>query len=354
MLFPRISFGMIVLNGEPFLQANLQALYPFAHQILVVEGAVPAAAAAATDAGHSRDRTLSIVREFQRDHDPRAIVTLITAEDHGYPNGFWPGEKLEQSRAYAARADGEWLWQVDVDEFYLPGDMLRIADGLLRDPTLMSVSFPQLLFWGGIDYVVDGWYLRWLQPEVHRIFRWGAEMQLVDHRPPTVINGDGVDLRRLPRCTAAELRRLGIYLYHYSTVLPQQTLAKSAYYARAPWAAFPAMNEWAEQQFFALRDAFHVHNVYHYPSWLRRFHGDHPPVINALWQRLQQDGTVLRPTADLQRLTARPDYRLACLALALYGLLRVPLELQLTALGRRLPQRMRRRLRGLVGRWLLP
>jgi hypothetical protein len=35
---PLISFGMIVLNGEPFLRYNLRVLYPFAHQIIVVEG----------------------------------------------------------------------------------------------------------------------------------------------------------------------------------------------------------------------------------------------------------------------------------------------------------------------------
>ena len=27
---PRITFGMIVLNGEPFLEYNLRSLYPFA------------------------------------------------------------------------------------------------------------------------------------------------------------------------------------------------------------------------------------------------------------------------------------------------------------------------------------
>lgn len=36
---PRITFGMIVLNGEPFTRYNLRALYPFAHEIIVVEGA---------------------------------------------------------------------------------------------------------------------------------------------------------------------------------------------------------------------------------------------------------------------------------------------------------------------------
>jgi hypothetical protein len=39
----KITFGMIVLNGEPFIGNNLRSLYPFAHQIVVVEGACPVA-----------------------------------------------------------------------------------------------------------------------------------------------------------------------------------------------------------------------------------------------------------------------------------------------------------------------
>ena len=57
--WPRITFGMIVLNGEPFIRYNLRALYPFAHQIIVVEGAAPAAANIATGDGHSSDGTLA-------------------------------------------------------------------------------------------------------------------------------------------------------------------------------------------------------------------------------------------------------------------------------------------------------
>ena len=40
---PRITFGIIVLNGEPFVRYNLRSLYHFAHEIIVVEGAVQAA-----------------------------------------------------------------------------------------------------------------------------------------------------------------------------------------------------------------------------------------------------------------------------------------------------------------------
>jgi hypothetical protein len=51
---PTITFGMIVLDGMPFLPYNLRALYPFAHQIIVVEGASPGAAVIAGPVALSR------------------------------------------------------------------------------------------------------------------------------------------------------------------------------------------------------------------------------------------------------------------------------------------------------------
>ena len=37
---PRVTFGIIVLNGEPFTRYCLRALYAFAHEIIVVEGKI--------------------------------------------------------------------------------------------------------------------------------------------------------------------------------------------------------------------------------------------------------------------------------------------------------------------------
>ncbi|MDX9763319.1 MAG: glycosyltransferase family A protein, partial [Desulfomonilia bacterium] len=98
---PNITFGIIVLNGEPFTRYCLRQIYPHAHQIIVVEGAAPAARNISTSDGHSTDGTLQVLRDFQQYEDPDRKITIITAEDEGHPDGFWPGEKDEQSRANA-------------------------------------------------------------------------------------------------------------------------------------------------------------------------------------------------------------------------------------------------------------
>ena len=66
---PRVTFGIIVLNGEPFTRYNLRALYPSAHEIIVVEGVVPVAASIATRDGHSTDGTLEALYRFKAEED---------------------------------------------------------------------------------------------------------------------------------------------------------------------------------------------------------------------------------------------------------------------------------------------
>ena len=64
---PRISFGIIVLNGEPFIEACIRSLWPHAHEIIVVEGACPGAEMNATPTGHVRDHTVAVIERLQRD-----------------------------------------------------------------------------------------------------------------------------------------------------------------------------------------------------------------------------------------------------------------------------------------------
>ncbi|MRR39316.1 glycosyltransferase family 2 protein, partial [bacterium] len=171
MSLPRISFGIIVLNGEPFTRYCLRQIYPHAHEIIVVEGAAPGAAASATQEGHSADGTLDVLMHFKKEEDPENKLTIITAEDEGHPDGFWPGEKDEQSRAYAKRATGDYLWQVDIDEFYRTGDMEMIIDWIGKDPSISGISFRWKNFWGGFRYLADGWQYRDMVSEMKGIRR---------------------------------------------------------------------------------------------------------------------------------------------------------------------------------------
>ena len=194
---PRVSFGIIVLNGEPFTRYCLRSLYPHAHEIIVVEGGHEDTRSVTTPDGHSIDGTLDVLYRFRDEEDPEGKVKIVTRD------GFWPKkdelgrDRTPQSRAYAELATGDYLWQVDIDEFYRDADIRTVLDMLSSDPSITAVSFRERTFWGDIRYVADGWYLRRGKDCFHRLFKWGAEYRYVTHEPPTVHDPSGRDLRDL-------------------------------------------------------------------------------------------------------------------------------------------------------------
>lgn len=338
MTAPRITFGMIVLNGEPFIRYSLRALYPFAHEIIVVEGAAPGARGVARDDGHSSDGTLETLSEIQAREDPERKIIVVTAEDEGHPSGFWPGEKDEQSRAYAVRARGTHLWQVDSDEFYAEQGMRTVVDTLAERPEIDAMSFHQVTFWGDLRYIVDGWYLRRGAAQYHRLFRWGPGYAYATHRPPTVLDDTGRNLRDGVWMDSAQTSRLGVTLFHYSLLFPKQVREKCDYYANAPWAQRAGAIEWAEHSFKRLEHPYRVHNVYDYPSWLDRYDGDHPAAVQELMRDLPSLGVETRGTDDIERLLASRRYRCGRTALQLLD----PVDTFARRLARRTKRLVRR------------
>ena len=312
MDLPKVTFGIIVFNGEPFTRYCLRALYPVAHEIIVVEGASQPAACLAGADGHSTDGTLDTLYGFAADEDPENKLHIVVRD------GLW-SEKDEQSQAYAARATGDYLWQVDIDEFYRPEDTQAILHMIVREPQTTAVSFKQITFWGGFDYVTDGWYLRRGAGVYHRLFKWGPGYRYVTHRPPTVHDARGRDLRSRKWIGARELARRGIFLYHYSLLFPRQVIEKCQYYDRASWVNRNEYSIWAEENFLGLKDPFKVHNAYDYPSWLDRFRGQHPPQIEAMRRDIREGRLLveMRSSHDIERLLRSPTYRIRRFALKL-------------------------------------
>jgi hypothetical protein len=299
---------MIVLNGEPFIEYQFAALYPLAARIVVVEGAVRGAGSAATERGHSRDGTLDFIRSFQSSSDPDGKVVLVTGEDEGHLDGFW-SEKDEMCRTFAARAAEGWLWQVDSDEFYEPREMRRLLEYLAARDDVQAVSFHYVDFWVGAGYVLDGYAHRLPQYMAHRLFRWRAGFGYASHRPPTVVDSQGRDLRTLGWMSDRETAAFGIQMYHYGMILEQQAERKAAYYAAATWHSYEGARllRWKTHTWDRLRTPFHMYSLQDHFSWLRRFGGSHPePAARLLadlasgrWQNCQ-----LRRTDDVEALLA--------------------------------------------------
>lgn len=314
---PRITFGIIVLNGEPFTRYCLRSLYPYAHQIIVVEGGHEDARAVTTADGHSIDGTLDVLERFKAEEDPLGKVQIVTRD------GFWPKtdeagrHRTHQSRAYAERATGDYLWQIDIDEFYLPSQMESVLHMLVHDPTITAVSFNLLAFWGGLDYVHDGWYWRRGGVQCHRLFKWGAGYRYVRHEPPMVHDDCGRDAHQLHWIGGDEMESQGVRMYHYDHLFPHQVRQKAAIYRFEKPRVCAEIERWAEESYIRLGHPFHVERHYWYPSWLERYRGDHPPEVLRMMADIQTGHLAVeqRRTDDIERLLRSPVYRAGRLAL---------------------------------------
>ncbi len=316
---PRVTFGIIVLNGEPFTRYCLRSLYPFAHEIIVVEGGHEDTSAVATPDGHSIDGTLEALRKFKSDEDPLDKVRIVTRD------GFWQktdelgNHRTHQSRAYAERATGDYLWQVDIDEFYHPSSMAAVLQMLGRDPEITAMSFNTLPFWGGLAYVSDGWYWRRGHREFHRLFKWGPGYRYVTHEPPLVHDEQGRDVRSLKWLNGDEMSSRGIVMHHYDHLFPKQVSQKAAVYSSEKPRSHADVVRWAEESYLRLGHPYHVERHYKHPAWLERYSGAHPPEVLRMMQDVRS-GVVdveLRRTDDIERLLGSRRYRAGCAALKL-------------------------------------
>ncbi len=306
-ILPRITFGMIVLNGEPFLRYNLRSIYPFAHQIIIVEGAVKSALKNATADGHSCDETLNNINHFKNTEDKEDKVQIITRDS------FWT-EKDEMSVAYAEMATGDYLWQIDIDEFYHSRDIQKVMNIISRDKSISGLSFHWKNFWGGFNYLANGWdysdYLSRMNG-IRRVFRWGKNFRYLSHRPPTVIDGNNRDLCELNWLGPSATSKLGIYCYHYGMVFPKQAKEKTQYYLNM-WESHKDMNIWYRNTYCHLKNPFSILHGTKPPSWLTRFKDEHPHAVKQLMNDIMA-GKVkadFRGTDDIENLLSSWRYQI--------------------------------------------
>jgi len=301
---PKISFGIIVLNGEPFTRYCIKQLYPHAHQIIVVEGGSEKAKHICPN-GKSNDGTLEVLCDLKENHDPENKITIVSKD------GFW-NDKDEQSQAYANKATGDYLWQIDIDEFYKDNDIEQVRSLLYQNPDVDTISFRQITFWGSIKYWCNSVYLTSVNAsEYHRLFKWKPDYKYTAHRPPTVVDENGVELRTKNWLTAEVMEGKGINLYHYSLLFPKQVREKCKYYSTPGESYKTNMDLWAENCYFKITKPFRLHNVEQYPSWLMRYKGTHPKQIENLFDDIDSGITKidLREIDDIENLLDNTYYK---------------------------------------------
>jgi thiol-disulfide isomerase/thioredoxin len=284
----KIAFNMIVFNGDYVLEEVLRAVYPFAYQILVAEGPVTYW----QQQGYtcSDDNTNEILHYFP-DPDKKIVIH----------NGQY-AEKHEQAQAALAniKPNADYLWNLDCDEVFKESDLKRLIDMLGKDRPA-SVGFPSKSFFGGFADTMGGFEAN---AEFRRVLKYEPGAVWASHRPPCLEYHPDTLLPSQAHVSAADNKRVDLFMYHYSYVFPKQVKEKVQYYKAAvsqdncidnwfenvyaPW----VMAEYWGKSRQEVEDRYNgVHEFkpeVRGPCFTQPWRGQHPRVIHDAMPRLSK------------------------------------------------------------------
>lgn len=206
---------MIVLNGNHVLNECLKSIYPYAHKIIVCEGAVEYFVEQ-EGITTSSDGTNETLESFT---DPENKLIVI----HGCAK-----EKTELCKKWFAHVPEETthVWCIDSDEIFKSEHIEQIIE-ILKTNNPESVSFKSRTFFGGFEHTLNGFERN---VDFKRLLRYEPHCEYSEHRPPTLSCEDknGVHLSGNHLFTV-----YGIEMYHYSYSDIQVVHNKTTYYKRA-------------------------------------------------------------------------------------------------------------------------
>lgn len=291
--FPKFTFIIIVLNGMPFVEYAIKAIYNFAHQIIIVEGAVELAMFMANSDGSSKDGTIETIKRFP---DPYERIRLI--------QGQWPEKVYMQNRALL-EATGDYIWLVDSDEIYHEYDILKVREMIRNDPSITQVNFIGDNFWKGFDYIFVS--QKFFEPSAHwrRVFKVVKGSVFSTHRPPTLIwPGEKISTEQMHLIDGDLTRKLSIIPCHYSYVFDIQVRQKIKLYERYGWGNIWGTNliEWYMECFKKWTPENRKLIEEKYGIWTgdrnshtEKYSGEHPEVMK---QYIEKVRGVLRKSKD--------------------------------------------------------
>jgi glycosyltransferase involved in cell wall biosynthesis/ADP-heptose:LPS heptosyltransferase/predicted SAM-dependent methyltransferase/predicted O-methyltransferase YrrM len=281
----KVSFVMIVLNGMPFIEYSLKSIYDFAHEIIIVEGAVEKCMFAANPDGSSTDGTVEFIRSFP---DPQNKIKLV--------QGRWP-EKCEMQNEALKHVTGDYVWLINSDEVYKREHLEKIKRILIDDPSITQVNFIPDNFWKGLDHIFVS--PRFFEPGCHyrRLFKYAPGAVFTSHRPPTMRwLGAEHTTEQMHLLDGQTTRKMGVVPYHYSYVLDEQVQQKIELYRRYGWGKDWKLDllEWYRECFLKWTPENRHAIEQRYPVWTgdrnsrtQLFTGTHPEVMNGFKDKLR-------------------------------------------------------------------
>jgi hypothetical protein len=253
----KISANILALNEEFWIKLQLDHIYDFFDEIVICEGAEKGRVKKpfCDDDGLSVDNMKEVIENYP---DPQNKIK--------YKRFGWCADKVNMCNWMYQNSIGDYVWQIDSDEFYLLDVMQKIKTYLETHEDVNQIEFRVYHFWSGFTDCIHGPGSTWGDDGPwKRIFRREENNKLVTHRPPTVkYKTKG---RTITRNDSYNQKWV---LYHYGYVFAWQFKFKDMYYGF--------------KKYRTLRDAWKKNKKQPLVRGSRtmKFNGEHPEIIKKL------------------------------------------------------------------------
>jgi len=190
-----------VHNEEDWVEYNLKNCYDEFDIIRIVEGAV-VGRPKSTEDGHSTDRTIEIIKAFP---DPDNKIELIRVDR------FFKSLEEQKQVFLELASDGEWLFIIDCDEFYMEGDINKVREAIKSRPTASEI-IPTFLHFYRDFFHLKAPHPEW-QPQHQRIIRYRDGLRY--HTHPVATDGDGKCTYFAGEYQSKRYTMPKLWIYHY-------------------------------------------------------------------------------------------------------------------------------------------
>lgn len=217
----KLTAIILALNEEFWLRLQLDHIYDFFDEILIIEGTERKSGGHGvpnefvSKDGLSVDRTKVVIESFD-DKDNK-----IKHIRHGFCN-----DKVELCNIAYEQSTGDYVWEIDADEFYPLGMMNSIKNYLINNTDVNQINFRMLFFLDFENCIHGRQGERWGDNiDICRIFRKETGNKFISHRPPVIkYNTPGRIIMR------DESLKNSWVMYHYGYVFDWQVERKAKFY----------------------------------------------------------------------------------------------------------------------------
>lgn len=143
---------------------------------------------------------------------------------------FWDGKVEMVNEPLKNIKEDCLLWQVDSDELWSLENVRRVYNLFLQYPNKLSAYFYCDYFVGPNKYIVSDGVKSTLPEDWLRVWRFKEGLRWKFHEPPTLVNGDDVNLGKVNPFTREETLWRGIRFQHLAYFTYESILFKESYY----------------------------------------------------------------------------------------------------------------------------